>query len=144
VSGVTFTVSDLSGTDSSYDGIANHDPDGDSDGTTIIILKYAIPPTPGDTPMHVGDLNGSSVLASKGNKWIATINVTVHDAGSADGHQPIQGILVSGSWNGGASGEGSCITEADGQCSIDKNNLKPNVSSVNFTVNSLSDHSGTY
>ncbi len=143
VSGVTFTVSDLSASGSSYDGIDNHDPDGDSNGTTIIILKEAILPSPGDTPMHVGDLDGSSTLASKGNKWIATVNVTVHGAIS-DGHQPIQGIFVSGSWNGGASGEGSCITDTNGQCSIDKNNLKPNVSSVNFTVKSLSDDSGTY
>ena len=93
--------------------------------------------------MHVGDLNGSSALTSNGNKWIATVNVTVH-GDSSDGHQPIRGILVSGSWNGGASGEGSCITDTYGQCSIDKNNLKSNVSSVNFTVNSLSDDSGTY
>ena len=143
VSSVTFTVSDLSGSDSSYDGIANHDPDGDSNGTTIIILKDAIPPSLGDTPMHVGDLDGSSALASKGNRWVATVSVTVHRVGS-DGHQPIQGILVSGSWNGDASGEGSCITDADGQCSIDKNNLKPNVSSVYFSVDSLSDDSGTY
>jgi hypothetical protein len=143
VSSVTFTVSNLSGSDFSYDGIANHDPDGDSNGTTIIILKDAIPPSPGDTPMHVGDLDGSSALASKGNKWIPTVNVTVHGAGP-DGHQPIQDILVSGSWNGGALGEGSCITDAYGQCSIDKNNLKLNVSNVNFIVGSLSDDSGTY
>jgi hypothetical protein len=93
--------------------------------------------------MHVGDLNGSSALASKGNKWIATVRVTVHRFGS-NGHPPIQGILVSGSWKGGASGEGSCITDTGGQCSIDKNNLKPNVRSANFTVNSLSDDSSTY
>jgi hypothetical protein len=143
VSSVTFTVSDLNGSGSSYDGIANHDPDRDSDGTTIIILKDATPPSPGDTPMHVGDLDGRSAPASKGKKWIATVNVTVH-VSSSDGHQPLQGILVSGSWNGGASGEGSCITDDYGQCSIDKNNLKLNVSSVNFTVDSLSDDSGTY
>ena len=143
VSSVTFTVSDLNGSDSSYDGISNHDPDGDSNGTTIIILKDSIPPSPGDTPIHVGDLDGSSALASKGNRWVATVRVTVHRVGS-DGHQPIQGILVSGSWNSDPSDEGSCITDADGQCSIDKNNLKPNVSSVNFTVGSLSDDSGTY
>ena len=143
MSSVTVTVSDLSGSDSSYDGAASHDPDGDSNGTTIIILKEAILPSPGDTSMHVGDLDGSSALASKGNKWIATVSVTVHLVGS-DRHQPIQAILVSGSWSGGASGEGSCITDAYGQCSIDKNNLKTNVSSVNFTLDSLSDDSGTY
>jgi len=77
VSSVTFTVSDLSGSDSSYDGIANHDPDGDSNGTTIIILKDAIPPLLGDTPMHVGDLDGSSALASKGNRWVATLNYSL-------------------------------------------------------------------
>ncbi len=144
VSGVTFTVSDLSGSGSTYNGIANHDSDGDSDGTTIIIPKEAMSPTSlEDTPMHVGDLDGNSALVSKGKKWIATVSVTVHGAGS-DGHQPIPGILISGSWNGGASGEGFCTTDAYGQCSIDKNNLNPNVSSVNFTVDSLSDDSGIY
>jgi hypothetical protein len=143
VPSVTFTVSDLSGSDSSYDGIANHDPDGDSNGTTIIILKDAIPPSPGDTPMHVGDLAGSSAPASNGNKWIAKVKVTVHDS-SSDRCQTIAGILVSGSWNGGASGEGSCITDTGGQCSIDKNNLKHNISNLNFTLDSLSDDSGTY
>jgi len=143
VSSVTFTVSDLSGSDSSYDDIANHDPDGDSNGTTIIIRKEAIPPLLGDTPVHVGDLDGSSALTSKGNRWVATVRVAVHRVGS-EGHQPVQGILVSGSWKGDASGEGSCITGVDGQCSIDKNNLKLNISSVYFSVESLSDDSGTY
>jgi hypothetical protein len=93
--------------------------------------------------MHIGDLDGSSAPASKGNRWIATVRVTVHRVGS-DGHQPIQGILISGSWKDGASGEGSCITDADGQCNINKKNLKLNVSNVNFTVGSLSDDSGIY
>ena len=115
----------------------------DSNGTTIIILKDAIPPLLGDTPMHVGDLDGSSALASKGNRWVATVRVTVHRVG-LDGHQPIHGILFSGSWNGDPSDEGSCITDADGQCSINKNNLKPNVSSTYFSVDSLSDDSGNY
>jgi hypothetical protein len=143
VPSVTFTVSDLGGSGFSYNDNANHDPDGDSDGTTIIILKDAISTSPGVTPMHVGDLDGKSALAFKGKKWIATVDVTVHGPGS-DGHQPIQGILVSGSWNGSTSGDGSCTTDETGQCSIDKYNLKLNVGSVKFTVDSLSDDSGTF
>ena len=36
---VTFEVTDLSDADGSYDATANHDPDGDSDGTTITVSK---------------------------------------------------------------------------------------------------------
>lgn len=39
VSRVTFTVTDVSHGSSSYESGANHDPDGDSDGTTITIAK---------------------------------------------------------------------------------------------------------
>ena len=35
----TFTVETLSGTDVTYVASANHDPDGDSDGTTIVVTK---------------------------------------------------------------------------------------------------------
>ena len=39
VGSVTFTVEDLSEGSSTYDATANHDPDGDSDGTSITVFK---------------------------------------------------------------------------------------------------------
>jgi subtilisin family serine protease len=142
VSAVTFSIDGLLGSGCTYDSGSNHDLDGDSDGTTIIVLKDPPPPepTPGDTPMHVGDLEGSSAPASNRNKWIATITVTVHN----DESIPISEITVSGTWSGGTSGEGSCTTDSAGKCSIAKNNLRSNVNSVTFTVDSLTDNSSNY
>lgn len=34
---VTFTVVDVSAPGATYEAVANHDPDGDSDGTTIVV-----------------------------------------------------------------------------------------------------------
>jgi hypothetical protein len=140
VSAVTFSIDGLLGSGTTYDGSSNHDDVGDSDGTTIIVLKEPPPPEPGDTPMHVGDLDGSSAPASNRNKWIATVTVTVHD----EICDPIDGITVGGTWSNGTSGGGSCTTDNAGQCSIAKNNLRSNVNSVMFSVDSLTDNRGTY
>jgi len=143
VSAVTFSIEGLLlGSGYTYDAASNHDPDGDSDGTTIIVLKDPSPPPPppGDTLMHVGDLDGGSESDSKANKWNATVTVTVHNEADA----PINGITVSGTWSGGTSGGGSCTIESAGQCIITKNNLRSNVSSVTFSVENLTDNNGTY
>jgi hypothetical protein len=88
--------------------------------------------------MHVGDLNGASNAVR--NKWNGTVTITVHDSG----HGPVEGATVSGSWSSGATGSGTCVTSADGTCSITKNNLKSNAGSVTFTVSSLSHGSFAY
>jgi hypothetical protein len=143
VSAVTFSIDGLLGAGFTYNADSNHDPDGDSDGTEITILKDSSPPPPqpGDTPMHVGDLDGSSESTSKANKWNATVTVTVHNDEADD---PINGITVSGTWSGGTSGGGSCTSESEGQCSITKNNIRSNASSVTFSVDSLTDNNGIY
>jgi len=92
------------------------------------------PPTP--TPeagnsIHVGDLD--AVPVGGGGRWDAVVNITVHDASE----MPVQGVTVNGAWSNGANGSGSCTTDAAGTCSISRNNLKNNVSSVNFTVTGL-------
>jgi hypothetical protein len=142
VSAVTFSIDGLLGSGYTYDAADNHDLDGDSDGTEITVFKDPSPPTlpPGDTPMHVGDLDGSREPDSKANKWNATVTVTVHN----EADDPINGITVSGTWSGGTSGGGSCTTDNAGQCSITKNNLRSNVSSVMFSVDNLTDSSGTF
>ena len=94
-------------------------------------------PAPTSTPgtggsIHVGDLDASTTTS--GNRWNATILVTVHDASET----PIQGVVVSGNWSNGATGSGSCTTVANGSCSISATNLRSNISNVTFTVSSLS------
>ena len=90
--------------------------------------------TPGTgTSMHLGDLDGLSTARSR-SRWDAQITITVHDSD----HNPVTGATVSGVWSQGASGGGTCLTDADGTCSITKSNLKSNVSSVTFTVETVS------
>jgi len=96
--------------------------------------------TPSPTPtsaannnsVHVGDLG--SITTANGGRWDATVLVIVHD----DSETPVSGVTVNGSWGSGTNGNGSCITGSDGTCSISKNNLKANVSSITFTVTGLS------
>jgi len=101
------------------------------------IVVQAPTPTPSPTPppssnsVHVGDLDASS-LAS-GSRWNATVIVTVHDASDA----PVSNVTVNGSWSNGATGTGSCITGADGACTITRSNLKTSVTSATFTVTNL-------
>jgi hypothetical protein len=89
--------------------------------------------------MHVGDLDGSSVAAPR-NRWDATVTITVHDAGE----NPVANATVEGSWSGGASGGGSCTTDASGQCSIVKGNIKGNEPSATFTVSNVTLAGSTY
>ena len=87
--------------------------------------------------MHVGDLDGSSVAAPR-NRWDASVTVTVHDINEA----PVSGVTVTGAWSVG--GESSCTTNASGQCSLAKNNIKGNITSTTLTVSSLTLAGNTY
>jgi PKD repeat protein len=95
----------------------------------------------GVTPafMHVGDLDGSSSVEPRG-RWNATVLVVVHDASD----KPVANATVSGTWSGGTSGGGGCTTDSTGLCSVLKTNLKSNVGSVIFTVDSVAHTSYTY
>jgi hypothetical protein len=68
------------------------------------------------------------------------VTITVHDAGE----NLIVNATVDGSWGGGATGGGSCTTDASGTCSVTKGNLKSNVSSVTFTVTNVTLAGSTY
>jgi hypothetical protein len=80
----------------------------------------------------VGDLDGST-STSQGNRWNATVTITIHDSGDS----PVANATVNGSWSNGANGSGSCVTNGSGQCSITRNNLRSNFSAVTFTVDSV-------
>ena len=108
---------------------------GDS-GSGSISITVGTPPAP--VTMHVGDLEGVSETVR--NKWQATVTITVHDAG----HNLVANATVSGAWSDGATGSAECTTDGSGQCSVIKNNLKSDVASVTFTVNSVAHGSFTY
>jgi hypothetical protein len=86
--------------------------------------------------VHVGDLDGSSADAPR-DRWQATVTITVHD--SREG--VVSGALVAGVWSGGANGGASCTTDASGQCSVTKGNLKGSVPHVTFGVSNVTDAS---
>jgi hypothetical protein len=94
--------------------------------------------TPTATPMHVGDLDGTSVR--QGNSWTATVTITVHDAN----HNPVANATVSGTWSNGASGAASCTTGSNGQCSVNRSGISNGTSSVTFTVNNVTRVTFTY
>ena len=89
--------------------------------------------------MHVANLDGEG-QTGKRNRWDATVSILVHD----EGENTIAGSNVSGAWGGGASGDGSCVTDDAGQCTIPKNNLKDSVSSVIFTITNITASGYTY
>lgn len=101
-------------------------------------------PTPSATPvggqsLHVGDLDGSSTLGSRG-RWNATVSILVHDASE----NPVVGATVSGSWSGGISGSDNCTTDAAGRCSITKTSIKSNLSGVMFAITNVVQGSSVY
>lgn len=82
--------------------------------------------------MHIAALSGIVIPDSRG-RWIASVEVAVHDQGG----NPEPGVTVDGTWSNGANGAGACTTEGNGRCSIEKGNLKQQVTSVTFTVEAL-------
>ena len=82
--------------------------------------------------MHVAALSGS-VLPDARGRWIASVEITVHDQGG----NPEAGVTVDGTWSNGTNGAGACTTGGDGRCSIEKGNLKQQVTSVAFSVDAL-------
>jgi hypothetical protein len=95
-------------------------------------------PTSGGTAMHVGDLDGTST--SQGGRWTATVTITVHDAN----HNPVANVTVTGNWSNGATGTASCTTGSNGQCSVNKSNIRNAKKSVTFTVNNVTRTNYTY
>ncbi|MBW7886534.1 MAG: hypothetical protein H3C34_28685, partial [Caldilineaceae bacterium] len=113
------------------DGLGGPPPPTPTPTSTATPTATPTPTSPPAGSVHIGDLDGSTTTA-KGNRWNASVTVTVH----SDSEAPVSGATVSGSWSGAASGGGSCTTNASGVCVIEKNNLRG--SSATFTVTSVS------
>ena len=96
--------------------------------------------TPQATVMHVGDLDGSAILTNNGRRWQATVTITVLNAGNG----PVSSATVSGNWSNGASGSGTCNTNAAGQCNVVKGSINTNRASVRFTVTNVTKAGASY
>jgi hypothetical protein len=98
----------------------------------VASIEVTVDDTPPPATVHIGDIDGATTT-SKGNKWQASVTFTVHDSGES----AATNVAVSGNWSNGASGGGSCSTGGSDVCTITKGGLKGNVSSVTFTVTSV-------
>jgi PKD repeat protein len=90
----------------------------DTDVQTVTVSE--VPPS-----MHVGDLDGSLASANK-KFWWAEVTITVHDGDE----EPVPEATVQGTWSGGASGSGSCLSGADGTCTV----LSPKITVAEETI----------
>ncbi|WP_455223386.1 Kelch repeat-containing protein, partial [Kaarinaea lacus] len=135
-----FTVTDVVRTDMVYDAVANSDPDGDSDGTSIIVYAPTTPPpVPTPSTMSVSDLDGISVSISR-RSWQATTTITVLD----DLGGTVANAIVEGVWTGGYSNTSNCTTDNNGMCSVVTGNIRNKNSSTTFTVSNISHASLNY
>ncbi len=103
-------------------------------GTDIATVTITVNPVEAST-MHVGDLDGSSVLKKRG--WQASVTVTIHD----NFEHPVAGATVYGKWTGGKRAV-TGITGSDGTITFSYN-AKSNTS-VTFTVQNVTHVTLTY
>lgn len=101
-----------------------------------LLLSNAPPPPPAYS--HLGAMSSSTSTAKNG--WRATVTVTVHDAS----HAPIANATVSATWTGGYAGGGSCVTAANGTCSMTSGTMTTKKLSTTLTVTAISHASYSY
>jgi hypothetical protein len=87
--------------------------------------------------LHVADLDGT--MADAGNMWDATVTITVVD----DNLNAVANASVEGDWAIDTSGDLSCVTDADGQCSV-TGQTSDNSANTTFTINQVIHSSFTY
>jgi bacillolysin len=104
----------------------------DSAPATVLITVTAQP------TMHVGDLDGAS--ANNGKTWTATATVQIDD----EGHGPVGGATVTGVWTGGASGASSCVSGANGRCSISATGIAKKSANATFSVTGVAHATHVY
>jgi serine protease len=92
----------------------------------------------GSDPQEVHVSAMTATKSVKGNKWNATITITVRDQNNAT----VSGVTVSGSWSGAKTGTATCTTGTNGTCSVTASNMSG--SSVTFTVTNLEKSGYTY
>jgi hypothetical protein len=89
--------------------------------------------------LHVGDLDGTSA-ADKGQKWLATVSITVYDVNGT----PVVEATVSGAWSNDDTNTSACTTDSNGQCSLASSTLDGKTGSVIFTVSGVTHGTFSY
>ena len=109
--------------------------------TTTTTVPTTTAPAPTTTTSVAINATASLTATAnrQGNTWSATATATVVD----QNNQPVQGVVVTGAWSPAISGETSCTTDSNGQCSMTQAGMeardnKPFVANVTFSVSSVS------
>ncbi|HYI66308.1 MAG TPA: GDSL-type esterase/lipase family protein [Candidatus Limnocylindrales bacterium] len=97
-----------------------------------VTVSAAVPAT-----MTVESLTGQALAAGR-NNWTATVSILV----SGPDGRGVPGATVSGTWTVGAAD--TCMTGADGRCSVASDSLNKKASSVTFTVTGVTHASLAY
>lgn len=81
--------------------------------------------------IHIAEAQGTGVDLDR--RWLALVSVTVHDSEGS----PVPDVVVTGWWEGGATGVASCLTDANGSCQVLTARPISKKRSVLFTVSGL-------
>jgi hypothetical protein len=100
-------------------------------------------PTPTPTQdvtisVHVGDIDGTT--DKLGVNWRGNVAIEIHD----NNHNPVSNASVYGTWSGGYSGIGLCITDGTGSCMITSGKGVSGNASMTFTVDGVTYSSARY
>lgn len=141
------TISNITYSTFPYNSSANADPDGDSDGTHIVLQAPPVTdpaptptpePVPEPTPVpitgtHVNDLDGYGEKKDS-RRWRANVDITVVDhTGNL-----VANASVTGNWSGGASGSDNCSTDSSGTCKVRSDRARTSKPTITFTVTTVS------
>ena len=117
-------------------------PDLDDVGTTTsttTTVPSTTTPAPTTTPLSVDTTASLAATTNRqGNTWSATVTATLVDQNGA----PVAGAIVTGAWDPVLSGETSCTTGANGQCTMTQAGMeardnKPFVAQVSFGITTV-------
>ncbi len=112
--------------------------------TTPIVAATSTPPAPTPTivpsggQMHISNIEAITEVSGR-NKWNMEVKITVVD----ETNSPLSGVTVAGYWSGGTSGESSCMSDANGQCSVSRTGLSQR-KTVSFTVSDMTRNGYNY
>ena len=107
------------------------------DGHGVIITVYR-PTAPAPATHHIGDLDNATAATSS-SKWQPKVTATVLDASGV----AVAGATVSGTFSS-YKGTLTCVTAANGMCTLGNFSLSGRTSSTVFTVTNVVVDSSTY
>ena len=109
-------------------------------GSAVFTAIDIITPTESmsSNEIHVADLDGYDI--DNGEGWKAVVRITIHDTG----HHVISGVQVHGIWGSRYKYYNSCITDGNGQCSLESQSINNWRREIDFTIDNLTHNTLIY